>query len=433
MRVRRCPIVPVSEVNYQRMGLNHPVMRVSLSASERRESLAIGALVGGGEDKHEGGALRFALLESEQAKGTVITVKAADYAWLSDAVDALRERKFIEIDPTQVTQVDIRQGERSVQLQKLERENSAGEDDWQVLSVSGHEANTRLPGDPQVIEHLLEALRNIDAEEFVSDAPSAEDNARYGFDQPNAVVKIKGAGKTTTLVFGKVLVDAPQFIYAKLAGEPYIYAVRSRVLALVSTNPLQYRERVVVKQPSSAQVFHIKLSDLETSNVLIDEKIDPDKTTWPVALEKFPKKQREALLSIISASKEFRVKHYVTPSYGPIEGLPWRYHMEVKSVLPGGGGSQEKAWDYFFSFRIKADRQVAGSPQADLNFTLPQDFIDDLFSVSFELQPPELPATPPAIEAVNVELLKSSPPASGPLPGAFLPSDVPIETSQVSP
>ena len=51
--------------------------------------------------------------------------------------------------------------------------------------------------------------------------------------------------------------------------------------------------------------------------------------------------------------------------------------------------------------------------------------IDDLFALSFEYQPPTLPSDANEIESVNVELLKSSPPAAGPLPGSFLPNDIP--------
>ena len=270
---------------------------------------------------------------------------------------------------------------------------------------------------------MLVDLEELEAQKFVSDVSMQGDMSKYGLAHPNAVVEVNGKEKRT-LLFGNVLAEDPRLMYAKRADQPFIYAIWSRFLADVTVNPLNYKDRVLIQLPKTAKIVGLKITDLETERVIIDKSINPKTTTWSTELKDEPEERRLALLNIIAASKSFKVAQYISSRFEDIKDLPWRYHMEVRVALPGASDEQIQHNDYFFTFRIRANRQMGGSPQANADFSLPQSFIDALFSVTFELEQPELPRNPQALESVNVEAIPKEPSARGPLPGAFLPSDI---------
>ena len=422
-------IIPAKDVNRQQMGLERPFMRLALSSKQRREVLAIGGHVA---QAKEAGQQRYAMLESGENEGTVMVIDADEFEWLLGATDELRERKFMKFKPAQVTSIEIKQGGKELKLQRLEKNRVTPDTHWQVRRIETDGASNPIAGDTKVISKLLTNLKDLEAQQFVSDASSSAAQDKYGFDQPNAAVEI-GAETNKTLLIGSVVPENQRLVYAKIKGEPYIYAIWSRILADLTANPLHFRDRTLLEQPNAAKIVRMTITDLENDKALIDESIDVKQTTWPVALQQYSSKQQDALLGILDAAQAFEVQHYLSEEFAPIKNLPWRYHLQVESVLPGGENEQNKTLDFYFTFRVRAERQVGGNPQANANFTLTQEFIDDLFAVTFEMEEPRMPADAEQVESVDVELLDSTPPPSGPLPGAFLPNYETHQTQQNSP
>lgn len=407
-------LIPASQVDRARMGLAAPFMRITISGNQRRQTLVLGGPVP--DPKPADVEQRYAQLESASADGTVFTVNATNFDWLVRASDELRERRFFQFDPTTVTAIQITQGDASLLLQKLEKRNEKSEDAWQIV-IQGKDADvTPQPGDTELIDRLLNRLNELKAEAFVSDAPSPANLKEYGFEPPNATIRLDN-GQSMTLQLGGVDKAEPRMIFAKLASRDYVYAVLSRILGQVSANPLTYRRRILEQQPASATVTRLLLTDLQTQAPLLDVSIDTGKETWPVALEKEAAERREAILGLVASVKSFEVKNYLYDDFREITAAPWRYKLEATISLPGGESTQTIERTYFFSFREEANRQIGGSPEANMTFTLPQALIDDLFALSFAANPPVLPESGEAVLKADPTSLPAEPAASGPEPG----------------
>lgn len=409
-------LIPSSEVDRTRMGLTAPFMRITLTGNERRETLILGNIVEEKSDKEDTRKERYAQLETASTDGTVFTVNASNFDWLVNATDELRERRFFHFDPNRITAIHITQGGSKITLQKLEKRSVEAEDSWQVLVPGKAGTVISQPGDSDIINNLFSNLKELRAEAFVSDAPSPADEATYGFDSPNAIIQLDN-GQPLALILGNVDKENRKMIYAKRQSQAYVYSVTSRILGQVSANPLTYRSRILEQQPPSAQVSRLQLTDLQNKRNLLDISIDPSKQTWPQLLESKPEKEQTAILGLVDSVKQFDVKNYLYGTFREVEAAPWRYKLTVDILLPGAENAQTITRTFFFSFRVKADNQIGGSPDADMTFTLTQPLIDNLFELTFEKEPPELPATKEEVKNTDIESLPAKPNASGPLPG----------------
>ncbi|WOO40676.1 DUF4340 domain-containing protein [Rubellicoccus peritrichatus] len=409
-------LIPNSEVDQTRMGLTNPFMRVTLTGNERRETLILGDLVEGESTGKEDDAERYAQLETASADGTVFTVRATNFDWLVNATDELRERRFFNFKPDDITAIHITQGDSKITLQKLEKRSIEAADSWQVLVPGKAGTVISQPGDGEIINTLFTNLRELKAESFVSDAPSPADETSYGFDSPNAVIQLDN-GQPLGLILGKVDKDNARMIYAKRESQPYVYSVTSRILGQVSANPLTYRSRVLEEQPPSARISRIQLIDLQDDKTLLDLSIDPDKQTWLQSMEGKPEEEQTAVLGLVDSIKEFTVKNYLYSEFKEVEAAPWRYKLLVDILLPGAENTQTITRTFFFSFRIRADRQIGGSPDADMTFTLTEALIDNLFELTFEEETPELPANEEEVKEAKTTEIPDKPNPSGPPPG----------------
>ncbi len=404
-------LIPSSEVDLARFGLTNPFMRVTLSGNDRRESLVLGAPV---PNLPEGATpQRYAQLETPAADGTVFTVNAANFDWLVNATDELREHNFLLFDPAHVTALRISLSGKSLTLQKIEKSSSSDADTWQVLVTEKAGNVVSQPGDPELINQLMDRLNWLKARSFVSDAPSPANLADYGFDAPNASVTLDN-GTPITLILGAVDKEDGRLIYAKRADQPYVYTVASTILGLLTANPLDYRTRLLDQQPPSAQVTSLKLTDLKNERVLLDMTVDPAKQTWPVALEGKDAAFKEGVLQLVEDVKSFRVDKYLESRFHEQEAAPWRYQLTAEILLPGGDGGKKLTRNYYFSFRLGAGSQIGGSPELGYTFTLTQAEIDTLFDLTFEQETPALPQTGEAVEQAPLDDLSAEPDPRGP-------------------
>lgn len=411
-------LIPVDKVDKARMGLATPRMRITLSGNDRRESLVLGGRVPNAKDEEV--PLRYAMLETASADGTVFTVNSTNFDWLVNATDELRERRFFRFDPASVTAIHITQGDGQLTLQKLEKRDSKADDAWQVIVKGKDGSLNTVAADADHIDKLLTRLQNLKAEAFISDAPSPANLKAYGFEPPNATIKLDN-GRTMSLLLGAVEEESARLLYAKTAQQGYVYAVPSVILGHVSTNPLTYRSRVLEQQPDAAIVKSMVLTDLQNNQVLLDQSIDPDSQTWPTLLMNESEKRREAILGMVDAVKLFEVKNYLYTEFKEVAAAPWRYKLEAEVILPGGESSRVIKLTFFFSFRIEANRQIGGSPDFKTTYTLKQSMIDDLFVLTFEAEPPELPASGEAVLKADPQKIPDATPKGGPSAGTVNP------------
>lgn len=366
-------------------GLADPGIRVTLEGNRRRETLLLGAEAPAVNGQRE----YFAKFTDRE---TVFTVPAAPIDTLQAAQESLRKREFVEFNPARLTGLMIGRGEREVNLQKLETGA------WEVRFTTAEGSLTTWPADGAVMEDVIIALINLRAERFISDAPSAEDLARYGFDDPQREVRITTRGETDELLLGDLDGDSG-LVYAKLAGAPFVYQVEPPILFRVRVQPLYYRERTLRELPQGAQIVGLELERLRTGAVEIDLEREPDQP-WSEVIRDRSAREAAALGVLFEQLRSFTVRDYLanryTPEAFPLDdeaSLPWALELRVTLSLAGGEQSPRRTYAYRFTERVGGTAQYGGDPLEELMFTLPQSLIDTLEALA--PTPAPLPVAPP--------------------------------------
>jgi Domain of unknown function (DUF4340) len=119
---------------------------------------------------------------------------------------------------------------------------------WTIAS------RNNAPADSGAVRRLIDALQNERVTKFVEDV--ASNLPKYGLDKPhlqltfssfaseNTAETKAGEQPFATLVFGK---EDGDNIYARLADEPFVVAVRRGLVDQISTDPLQWQELSIFK------------------------------------------------------------------------------------------------------------------------------------------------------------------------------------------
>lgn len=370
-----------------------PYMRITLGGNNRRSMLLVGATVA---DSTAGEtAQRYARLENSAASGTYFTVEQAPLERLRNPDERLRERRFLNFDPADVNAIEITEDGKTLTLQKLEKREADAPESWQLFRTNDGGDIKTLPADTTIVDTLLTSLRNLEARQFVSDAPSGEDLAKWGLAKPHSTLVLKGDVEKT-LLFGLDVNDGK--LYAKLASEPFVYEVSSLILVQVSSDPLTYRSRVLDQSMAGAQLIGLSITDLQDDKVVFSGKIDRDKETWSILWKDLPEAEKQAALDLVDQLQDFRVNQYLYTRFAPLPDKPWRYKLVADFFLPGGTDGTTVQREYDFTIRMQADRQIGGSPANNLTFTLTQPMIDALFELTFVQDTPQLPQTPEGLE-----------------------------------
>ncbi len=373
-----------------------PMMRVTVSGNNRRRTLVVGSKV---ENLHEGEpTLHYARLEDDPASGTIFTIDVSKLEGLQDPAERLRERRFLRFDPASVNAVEITEDGKTLTLQKLEKRQAEEPDSWQIFRRGADGSILTEPADSNIVVRLLVELRKLEAREFVSDAPSGEDLKQWGLAEPRTRLTLKD-GTDQTLLLGLGAGDGK--LYAKLESEPFVYEVGALILPYISSDPLLYRSRVLNQALVGARVVSLDLTDLETGETLLSDKIDQSKETWSMYLQSRPEKENASIIALIDQLENFHVQSYQYTKFAPLPGKPWRYRLVVEYFLPGSTDSTTTRREYDFSVRSEANTQVGGSVEDKLTFMLVQPMIDALFQLTFVKDTPQLPETPAGVESAT--------------------------------
>lgn len=169
----------------------------------------------------------------------VYTVKKSAVDYYSLSLSEFRERRFASFDSKDVDalEADLPEGRRL----KFQR---TGERSWEMLEPM------RFAADDGEIRGLLGRVSAMKAIAFVTDDPAA-DPAQYGLDKPRARIVLRFAARDPlTLLLGartgETDGDYP-LAYAKLDGEPTIYAVRDGLLEDYQADPETFRLKRFVR------------------------------------------------------------------------------------------------------------------------------------------------------------------------------------------
>jgi len=357
--------------------LLNPRMRVTLEGSRREQTL----LIGGIDKSDDSGKYYYARLENSP---TIFTVSSSPFIALKDAQEALRDKRFININPKMVANISISQSNKKIRLQKLENET------WKILKQDTNGTLSTNPADKKVLEQLIGRLHKLEAVSFVSDAPSSADLEQFGFNDPQRIVHIKDH-RDITLIIGNVNTKNGH-LYAKLNNSPFVYEILPNILSLLPVSKLHYQRKILTELPHGVIIDSIQLKHLEKNETFFEIALNQEKGTWEESTEGLSEEKHRAVLKMISGLRKFKVKDYLQERFvnnvqlGPETTLPWLFKLEAHIILPGGDHSRTKIVEYYFTKRLSGNLQIGGSPEAQSIFSLTQDWIDSLFVFYEETQ-----------------------------------------------
>lgn len=382
-------------------GLGDAALRISIEGNQRRETLLLGNRVGPPPGPDEFISDYYARMDD---RGAIVVAAVPNdlLAVLRNSQTDLRDRRVLDFDPARLTALEVREPDRpEVILQRLE----TGQ--WQVHTRGDPRAP--VPADPVFVAAALEALHQLAAHAFVSDAPSAADLESFGFNRPEREVALTLAGdgegpaaaapRTLSLQIGRDAAAAPTRAFARVGGASFVYGVHPAILNRVPGSALAWRDRTVRTLPPGARLTGLVLRELATDTVLFSRQLAASDPTWESALANDPAPVREAVLRLVPELRDLRASAFVRDSFAntvEIDGetRPWRYRLETEIRLAGGSGEPTVS-SLFFTERLGAAQQLVGSAEFDTIFVATQPLLDALFALSEGRGDPGPPASAP--------------------------------------
>ena len=374
-------LTPVSfpHVDAEVHGLEAPQMRITLEGNNRRQTLLLG-------NETARGSRHYARLEDNP---TVFTVASEPLEVFAEAQVTLRDRRLLRFSPESLSAIDVMGQDRSLTLQRLETGA------WQVVRRAPTDRLQSWSAEAEVVQALLRSMEQLEAVRFGSDAPSSSDLEARGLQSPQRRITLRGETEQSILVGD--LDPQHNLLWARLAESSSLYQIRPDILHRFPLNPLHYRSRTVESLPRAARVLSMELHDLWDDRTVWRKSIDPDQTTWAIALEDYPEEEREAILGLVEQVRRFRVEQYLRDSFADEVRLdaetthPWRYRLLARIALPGGDGTQERVHSYHFTERTAGLTQFGGSREHNLIFLLRPTLMDLLHTLTHER---DIPAHP---------------------------------------
>ena len=386
-------------------GLENPTMRVTLHGNKRQQTLLIGNKVPTSTDEET--STYFARIEDNP---TVFTVAAEPFDKLREAQEALRERSFMSFDPTALTSIDISEDDLQIRLQKLETGS------WQVIKSTAETDIQPHHADPEIIAKLIDDLKNLRASSFAVDSPTPTDLDRLGFNTPRRSIKLSLGDEQTTLRLAHPESENEK-LYARSDKAEYIYTVdRRSTLDTIPLNAAYYRKRILETLPEAAKIKSIKLEKLETGETIFSHTLQDEDLIWLKALSDTAEVKQQAILTLLDAIRQFKVKTYLVDEYQDPYSLdsettrPWLYRLSAEILLPGDETDRSDTRSYVFTKRFSGTVQVGASELHNVIFEIPQITLDALYTLTDDMQPP------PEASNQDISRQKPIPPVSNPVP-----------------
>ncbi len=431
-----------------RTGLNNPALRVTLEGNARRETLLLGnATATAGE--------YYAKIEDKSVVFTVAVPSGPHQLLevLRTAQEALRDPRVLDFDPTTVTALTITApGQPELALQKLESATPAPEkaaagaapsdtsakgpakEGWQVVTRANGQAPVTLPGDAAVITELLTKLQLLSAHEYtmpdgkvnhgyLSDAPSAAEVERYGFNRAEREITLNlktggglsGKEPSTEVLQVGVSPDEPGKAFARLTNPPFVYEILPDILDETPSAARHYRQRLLRPElPESARLTSLALVDLATNTTLYAQKLKEGDRNWDVILAAEPEAVRPVLAGLLAQLRRLQAQDFAADAFTPDHAdspqgpHPWRYRLDY-TIAFNGDPAQGTPSSLLLTERLGGKSQLAGTADfGGVVFIPTQPMIDALFALIYgqkndpgpvapaAAQPKEPAAVPPA-------------------------------------
>jgi hypothetical protein len=421
-----------------RTGLASPQLQISLNGNGRHEALLVGSPVppaeagpaapaptGAAGNLPPSPSVEYYAQMDDKTPVFTVVIPTELLEKLRDAQEKLRDPHVLDFEPSTVTTLTLSAPNLpDVTLQRLESSSpNPATAPWQVVRHNGEGGPQTLPADRELVERLLQKLSQLTAERFVDDAPSLSALEEFGFSRPTREISISNskapAGAAVKLQIGATSGAEPS-VYAKLAGQPYIYRVSNEILQDSPVSLLAYRDRLVRELPTGAQITGLKLTDLTTQAVVLETALPlpvqtaSDKTTGPHIT-------RESIEALALQLRALRARNFLRDEFANTvaiggEERPWHYRLDTTLSLVGSGAIQATVSTLYFSERTGGTTQYVGSPDLGLIFEAEQPLLDSFFAVAYGTKDPGPASTPPTEPATGSPATVATPTKAQPLP-----------------
>jgi len=285
-------------------GLAEPRGSITLFAGDDKtgQSLQLGGPVTAtGEKDKDQVYVRFT------ARNAVYTLPKKIEELLAVKPADLRDRHLVRIDPNILDRITIEaEGKGKTVLARAD-------ENWTIANKNNQPANG---GE---VTRMLDLIRAEQVTRFVEDV--ASDLPKYGLDKPQVQVTFSSFSSENTpestagehpfasIAFGKV---EGEDVYARLGDEPFIVAVRRRLLDNIFADPLQWQELAVFRfKPDEVHQLTVT-TDREYALVRNDKK----EWTWAKGSEPINSVNVQSLLNTLSVLRAVRWAGATTPAHG---------------------------------------------------------------------------------------------------------------------
>jgi hypothetical protein len=230
-------------------------------------------------------------------RGFVYTLPKKIEEVLNTKPDDLRDRHLVRVDTNILDRITIDAPGKGKTV--LARKDN----NWTIASRDNAPANS---GE---VRRLIDTLQNERVTKFVEDV--ASDLPKYGLDKPqlqltlssfaseNTAESKAGEQPFATVTFGKVDGDN---VYARLADEPFVVAVRRGLLDQIPIDPLQWQELPIFKFKPE-QIHRLNVS---TDKELTLERGENNQWRWLKGSGEINQANVRSLLNTLSSLRALR-------------------------------------------------------------------------------------------------------------------------------
>ncbi len=281
-------------------GLAEPRGAITLFAQEDHQGQLL--QIGGVPEKQKDEIyVRFA------PRGFVYTLPKKIEEILNTKPDDLRDRHLVRVDTNILDRITIDAPGKGKTV--LARKDN----NWTIASRDNAPANS---GE---VRRLIDTLQNERVTKFVEDV--ASDLPKYGLDKPqlqltlssfaseNTAESKAGEQPFATVTFGKVDGDN---VYARLADEPFVVAVRRGLLDQIPIDPLQWQELSIFKFKPE-QIHRVTVS---TDKELALERGENKQWRWLKGSGEINQANVQSLLNTLSSLRALRWVGPTTAQHG---------------------------------------------------------------------------------------------------------------------
>jgi len=288
-------------------------------------------------------------------KNWVVTIKDADIRkFLPDTV-AWRNKKVLDMDRNEITNVQIRHSGQEIVLAKVDQT-------WKLLDGNQDTA------DVKAVDAVLGLLTNLEAASFI-DQPDKRFFQKSKLDFPACTVKITGGKKVEPieLTVGETT-PSGMFRYVKRNGQDYVAAVSNDKLTPLFKSPLTYRSKSMI----AFNLDHVKSLEItrgkETYKLDRKHQSQPWTLTAPIEAPADQTAVRDLLLSMTTLEATDFVGKGNLPAYNlgkPQIVVKFTTETPIPTTTTSGPAAKSIVRDYVLAASKHDGKYYAVRPDAE--------------------------------------------------------------------